>query len=248
MINFYFYDQQLRSYLMQVCNIFSGLQVQTGKGTCGETEMMTVPVVLGSRDRVVAAIQAGNTKNRPFSLPTIAVNMSGISMSPNRKGINTVDSKTFLPVGGSYPEDLRVIQRVMPIPYVMSVDVSIYASNTDQMFQMLEQLLMLFDPLLQLQLSDAPFDWKKLTTIELISINNEENYPAGTEKRVQIWTLGFEVPIYIAPPADIQDKVVRKVAIQIGNMDGFSVNEFDDNGELVPFTEQYAQFEVTDRG
>lgn len=247
MINSYFYEGQLRSYLLQFCNIFAGLQVATGKGECATDEMMTVPIMVGSKDRVVAAIQAGNTQNKPFSLPAMAATITGIALNPNRKGIGTVDRRTFLPEGGVYPNDLKTLVRVMPIPYILSTDLSIYASNTQQLHQILEQLLMLFDPVLQIQTSDAAFDWTKITTVELVGVNNEENYPPGGDRRVLTWTLNFEIPIYISAPVDVTDEIVRKVVIRIGDLSGFQVNEVDENGDLQPFApgSEWATITVT---
>lgn len=249
MIDQYFYEGQLRSYLVQFCNIFSGLKVQTGKGECDVPEFISVPIVIGSRDRVATAIQVGNTQNRPFSLPMMAASLSALSLSPNRKGIGVVDNRTFLPQGGVYPDDLRVVTRVMPVPYVMSLELALYASNTNQLHQILEQLLCLFDPMLQIQTSDSAFDWTKITTVELTGINNEENYPPGGDRRTLVWSLNFEVPIYIATPVDIRDDIVRKIIIQLGDMKGFNVNEFDENGNLIPFeTTFYGAIELTTRG
>lgn len=239
MINQYFYEGQLRSYLLQFCNIFTGLQVQTGKGECDEPEFITVPITVGSKDRVVAAIQAGNTQNKPFSLPIMAASISNLSLSPNRKGIGTVDRRVYLPRGGVYPQDLKTAVRVMPIPYIMTVELSMYASNTQQMHQMLEQTLMLFDPTLQIQTSDSAFDWTKITTVQLTGISNEENYPPGGDRRIIQWSLSFDIPIYISAPVDIRDEMVRKILITIGDMKGFQVNEFDENGQLVPFTDEF---------
>jgi len=235
MITDYFYNSQLRTYLLQFANIFAGLQVKTGVGECGDEEFMSVPISIGSRDRVVAAIQAGNTQNKPFSVPAMVVNITGINLAQTRKGVGVIDKRTYLPIGGIFPNDLKTVTRVMPIPYSMSTELSIYASNTNQMHQILEQLLMLFDPILQIQTSDVSFDWTKITTVELTGINNEENYPAGGDRRIITWTLTFEVPIYISAPIDIKDDVVRKIIIRLGDLDKFRINEFDAEGNMIPF-------------
>lgn len=239
MITNYFYQGQLRNYLLQFAQIFSGLMVSTGVSECGEPELISVPITIGSHDRVVAAIAAGNTQNRPFSLPIMAANISGLALNTSRKGVGTIDNRVFLPSGGVYPDDLRTVTRVMPIPYVMSTELSIYASNTQQAHQILEQLLMLFDPCLQIQTNDAAFDWTKIAAVELTGISNEENYPPGTDKRVIQWNLTFDVPIYISAPADIRDSIVKKIIIKIGDSKGLLVNEFDEDGELVPFDSGY---------
>jgi hypothetical protein len=127
----------------------------------------------------------------------------------------------------------------MPIPYNANMELAVYASNTEQMHQMIEQILMLFDPVLQLQTSDAPFDWTKITSVELTGINNEENYPIGTEKRIIVWSFNFLVQIYLSAPMDIRDEIIREINIRIGNMNGMALDEVDADGELQPFQEVY---------
>lgn len=235
MINHFFYNEQLRQYLLQFCNIFVGLKVQTGKGECGEKEFITVPVTIGSRDRVVAAIQAGNTQNRPFAVPIIAVNMSNLSLAPVRKGVGIVDRRTILPTGGIFPDDLKTVTRVMPIQYTMSIEMLAYASNTDQMYQMLEQILVLFDPCLQIQTSDAPLDWTKITSVELVGLANEENNPPGSDRRIINWSFNFDLPIYLSIPVNIKEDIVKSITVTLAEGNTFKINEFDENGDLAPF-------------
>lgn len=237
MINHYFYDGQLRSYLLQFCNIFAGLKVATGKGECGDEEFITVPIALGSRDRVAAAIMAGNTQNKPFAVPIMAVQMTGLAMSPNRKGVGTVDRRTILPNGGIFPNDLKTVTRVMPIQYNMSVELVAYASNTQQIHQIIEQILVLFDPSIQIQTSDAALDWTKITSVELVGINNEENNPPGGDRRIINWSFNFELPIYLSIPMNVKEDLVKSIHVTIGEGSSFHVNEFDENGDLVPFDE-----------
>ena len=237
MITSYFYEGQLRSYLLQFCNIFAGLQVQMGYDECNEAKFVTVPISVGSKDRIVAAIMAGNTQNKPFAIPAMAAHMSAIEMADQRKGIGYVDRRTVLKPQGVFPDDLQTIVRVMPIPYVMGVELSIYASNTHQLHQILEQLLVLFDPILQIQTSNNELDWTKITSVKLVSISNEENYPVGQERRIISWTLGFEIPIYISPPFDVKQNVVKKIIVQYSDSD-FVINEYDENGNPQPFIEE----------
>lgn len=248
MLNQYWYDEQLRSYLLQFCAIFQGLMVKTGKGECDEEQFITVPCVIGNKDRVVAALHAGNTHNRMFSLPTMSVYMTNLAMAPERRKVQAyVDQRVTMKAGGVFPDDLTVVKRAMPVPYNMSIELSIWASNTQQMHQILEQILVLFNPDIQIQKSDGPFDWTKLTKVELTDIANEENYPSSQDKRMIIWTLSFEMPIYLSVPMGVKDDLVRKIIIQIGSLDTMAVNEVDENGELTPFGTPIARFEIDSR-
>lgn len=240
MIQEYWYNEQLRAYILQFCGVFSGLKTLTGLGADGKRTLISVPVLVGNKDRVVAAIQAGNTQNRPFSLPAMSAWMQGLDLAPERrKGVGVVDRKVYLPSGGVFPDDLKIATRVMPIPYNANFELSIYASNTDQMYQILEQLLILFDPILQIQTTDAPFDWTKITTIELTNISNEENFPIGGDKRITVWTLGFTMPIYLSAPMDLKENIVHEINIRLGDLSGFNLEEIDSDGTVQPFTEVY---------
>lgn len=248
MINHYFFDNQIRQYLLQFVSIFYGLQVQTGKGECDEEQFITVPVVIGNKDRVVAALMAGNTQNRMFSLPTMSAYLQNLALAPERRRApGILDQRVTMKVGGVFPDDLTVVKRAMPVPYNATIELAIYASNTMQMHQILEQILVLFNPDLQIQKSDGPFDWTRLTNVELTDISNEENYPASTERRMIVWTLTFTVPIYLSVPLGVRDDLVRKVIIQIGSLDSMTVNEVDVDGNITPFGTPLAQIEITSR-
>lgn len=248
MINNYFYEAQLRQYLLQFCAIFKGLSVKTGKGECDEAQFISVPITVGNKDRVVAAIFAGNTQNRSFSLPHMSVFLQGVAVAPERRrDPGMLHQRVTMPVGGVFPDDLTVVKRAMPVPYDATIELSIYTSNTEQLHQILEQVLVLFNPDLQLQKSDGAFDWTKLTRVELTDIANEENMPAGTDRRIIQWTLTFQVPIYLSIPMAVRDDLVRKVIIQIGDLSNLGVNEVDADGNILPFGDPWARIEITDR-
>jgi hypothetical protein len=248
MINQYFYEAGLRRYLSQFAAIFSGLQVQTGYGECGEAQFITVPTVMGDKDRVVAALHAGNTQNRMFSLPTMSFHMTGLTVAPERRKSSAfVDQRVHLPQGGVYPQDLTVVKRVMPVPYNMQLELSIWASNRQQLHQILEQILVLFNPDLQIQTSEGDFDWTQITNVTLTDINNEEAYPSGTAARALVWTLAFEMPIYLSIPMAVKDDLVRRVLIRIGTESTIPLREVDENGELVPFGDPIITVDIDTR-
>jgi hypothetical protein len=82
----------------------------------------------------------------------------------------------------------------------------------------------LFDPILQLQISDSAFDWTKITFVNLRDINYEENYPVGTDKRMVITTITFDVPIYISAPANLKNQIIRDIYARIGAVEGSNLS------------------------
>lgn len=219
MIETYYYDEQIKRYLIQFMAIFVGMVVKTGKGKDGVVETLKVPIQYGSKDRVAAAILTQNTQNQPLRLPVMSANVRGIKINKERmKGVGQVRNTPYVPRGGLVPDDVRIVKQLMPVPYDLDLELSVYTSNDDQHWQVLEQIFLLFDPSLTLQTSDGAFDWTKLTTVELENVNYEERYPAGTERRMKVTTLQFNVPIYISAPLAVKDDAIKQIKIRVGTV------------------------------
>lgn len=217
MITNYYYNEQLKKYLIQFMAIFVGMDVQTGKAKDGEVKTIKVPIQYGSKDRVAAAILGQNVQNQPLRLPIMSANLRSIKLSKERlKGVGQVRKTPYVPRGGLVPDDVRVVKQLMPVPYDLNVELSVYTSNLDQHFQILEQIFILFDPTLTIQTSDGSFDWAKLTTVELTDVNYEERYPAGTERRTTTSTIQFNVPIYVSVPLTVKDDAIKQIMIRVG--------------------------------
>ena len=213
----YFFDDQLRAYILQFMAIFAGLKVNIGKLDDREAGLIPVHLAYGPKDRVAASIIGDNTQNKPIRLPAMSAYLSSIDLSPDRrKGVGTVRREVFMPSGGQFPDDIKTIEQLMPVPYNTIMDLSIYTSNRDEHHQILEQIFMFFDPVLQVQKSDDSFDWAKITTVELVGINFEENYPSGTDRRIIQTTLQFVVPIYIAVPAKVKSNYIADINLRVG--------------------------------
>lgn len=251
--NSFYYDKQIKSCIIQFMAIFTGLKVQVGKKKTGEyTEikdcndqivdtqpvvedesLISVPVYYGAMDRVVAAFFTENTQNKPLRLPLMSAYLRSIELAKNRmSGTGFERRHTYAPMGGLIPDDLKVVHQRMPVPYELTFDLAIFTSNTDQQFQILEQILLLFDPQLEIQTSDAPFDWSRMTAVELIGINNEQNFPVSGDRRIIQITLQFKVIMYLSAPASIRKDFVEKVLMRIGAVSSAAENNYDIIAEL----------------
>lgn len=213
----YFYSEQLKKYMIQFLSIFSGLLVKHGKNDHNsENQFQPVQVKMGSSSRVVDAIKAGHTQNKPFVLPCIAGQLTGFNMAPElMKGVGQVDRNVVFPRGGSMPDDLYVVETMQPIPYYGKVEVNIFASNQDQHYQILEQILMLFNPTLQIQKSDDVNDSYFISSVELEDINFNENYPKAEDSRIITTTLQFKFTCYLQPPANIHKKYIKSIRLRL---------------------------------
>ncbi len=229
----FWYDNQFKRYLIQFMSIFADMNVQVGWNEDKEPRLITVPVYAASKDRIVAAIKANNTQNQPIRLPAISASISNYALAPERrKGVPNHRRQTHMPTGGLFPDDIKVVEQRMPVPYVLTMELHIWASNQDQHYQILEQILMIFNPILQIQTSDDAMDWTQITTVELTGIRPEENLPTGADRRVIQTTLEFQVPVYITVPANVHNKYIKDIYIRVGAVSQSAGTSYDMVGEL----------------
>lgn len=234
----YYYDNQLRKHAIQFMSIFSGMKVSTGKNDFkSKSNLIHVPIVYGSRDRVVSHIIQEQTQNKMLRLPIMSAQYVGIDLARDRlAGQNQERKEVRLKRGGTIPDDLQQHTMLKPVPYEISMELSINTSNTDHHFQILEQILLLFNPSLQIQVSDVFGNQQSHIEVFLLTINLDENYPAATDTRIVSSSLGFQFISYIASPVNLKTEIIKSIQIRINNAmkDGFDPSQLNMQ-ELDPF-------------
>lgn len=229
----FFYDQQIRRFLLQFIRAFSNFQVEYGKDRDGLTTLQTVPVKYGDSTRMVSAIVRENSENKILPTPMISCYITGLEYNPERRQDPTfVDKKhirmrKFDANTNSYTTqqgNAFTIERMMPVPYTLQMSVDIWTSNTNQKLQLLEQLLVLFNPALEIQSTDNYLDWTSLSYIELAGTQfTSRAIPQGVDDQIDIATLQFTVPIFLSAPAKVKKLgVINKIVASI----------YDDNGGI----------------
>lgn len=205
----YFYDGQIRRYLLQVIRLLSNFLVRHGDGT-----LVRIPVVYGDADRQVSNVINNNSENQVPNAPMIAVYVTDLDLDNTRLSDSSfvgkmhvrereIDSDT-----GEYTSrqgNSYTIERLMPTPFKLSLKVDIWSTSTDQKLQILEQMLQMFNPSLEIQTTDNYVDWTSLTVIDLTDINfSSRSIPVGASDNIDIATLSLATPIYISPPAKVK--------------------------------------------
>lgn len=205
----FFYDGQIRRYLLQVIRLLSNFVVRYSDGT-----LVRVPVVYADPDRQVANILNQNSESAVISAPRIAVYITDLELDTTRLSDSSFIGKISvreraLSADGTYYENNQgsgyTIERLMPTPYKLTLKVDIWTTNTDQKLQLLEQILMLFNPSLEIQTTDNYIDWTSLSVVDLVQTSfSSKSVPVGTNDAIDIATLTLSTPIYISPPAKVK--------------------------------------------
>lgn len=211
----FYYNKQFRKYISMFLRIFSGIQVEYGvdRDEDGSNDRKTVNVHYGSMDRIIANVLMKKNTFQSKSLPVLAGWMTQVEindekrLSPHhRENVVRIDESTG---------DKKAVSRIMGVPYRVTIDLTIYASNSDQQFQILEQILLMFNPYLVIQKDDQIDDWNYLTRIKLEAINNEENFPVGPDIRVLSTTMTFIFDAWLNFPVIDQSKIIETIEVNM---------------------------------
>jgi len=216
----WFYDGQIRRYLAQTIRVLSNFTVKYGDGT-----LVRIPVMYGDQDRQAASIIRGNSENKVNSVPRIAVYIAALDIDHSRLGDSTFVGKVHIrerEINDADPNDPvyttgqgrnYTVERLMPTPFKLTLKCDIWSANTEQKLQILEQILVLFNPSLELQTTDNYIDWTSLSVLNLSNIIwTSRSVPMGTESPIDIATLTLETPIWISPPVKVKHLgVITKV-------------------------------------
>ena len=250
----FFYDGQIRRYVTQFMRVFIGFKYQAGDG-----DERLVPVMYGDLTRQVASIIKDNSENKMPTVPRISCYITGLELDTSRLADSTFVSKmnirerTYQDVAGQRVYGTEqgagyTVERLMPTPFKLRVKADIWTSNTDQKLQLLEQMLILFNPSLEVQTTDNYVDWTSLSVIYLTSTNfSSRSIPQGTETDIDIASLEFEMPIYISPPTKVKKLgVVRAV---INNMftntgDAVNINNLIYNDSDIQTVAEYKRYGI----
>lgn len=234
----YFYDKQIRRYLQQFIRLFSGFTVQVGVNDDSTSIFQTVPVRYGDVSRLAAHVIKNNSENVVNTTPFISCYVNDMTIAPDRRTHAQFEDKVQAfekaldPATGQYVDgeigSTYQLTRYQPVPYNLVMQVDLWTSNTEQKLQLLEQILVLFNPTLNIQTSNNPHDWTRLAYVELTNmIWSVRSIPSGVDETIDVTTLQFTVPIWITPPVKVQrQNLIHTILNNIHDVDDIELSNF----------------------
>lgn len=242
----YFYDEQIRRFLLQFTRIFSGFQIEYGRdeNNPDAAALLRVPIRYGDASRQAQTILQENSASSLPSTPLMTFYIAALNYDRPRmqepyfvSKVN-VRQRTYDTATETYETtqgNAFTIERLMPVPYALTLNLDLWTSNTNQKLQLMEQILTLFNPSLEIQSTDNYLDWTSLSVVELESVNwSSRTIPMGTENPIDIATLRFNLPIWISPPAKVKKLgVVERIIASMYDAQGDLVNSVTNNDLLL---------------
>ena len=242
----FFYDNQVRRFLIQFGKIFSNWQVTKGKDPAGNEILVRVPVMYGDSSRQASTIIANNSASNLPSAPLITYYITALEYDQRRTQDPTfidkiqVRQRSYNTETQSYESvqgQAFTVERLMPVPYTLRMTVDLWTTNYNQKLQLIEQLGTLFNPSLEIQSTDNFIDWTSLSVVYQDGLTfSSRSIPQGTGNPIDVMSWKFYMPIWISNAAKLKKMgVIEKIIASI-----FSGKALDDiqNDDLLLGTRQ----------
>ncbi len=222
----FFYDNQIRRFLIQFAKIFSSWYVTKGKDPAGNDILVRVPIMYGDSSRQASTIIANNSASNLPSAPLISYYISGLEYDQRRTQDPTfvdrinVRQRAYNSETQSYEQtqgQAFTIERLMPVPYTLKLSVDFWTTNYNQKLEIIEQLGTLFNPSLELQSTDNFIDWTSLTVVYQDGLTfTSRSIPQGTGNPIDVMSWKFYMPIWISTSSKLKKMgVIEKIIASI---------------------------------
>ena len=222
----FFYDNQIRRFLVQFARIFSDWYVTKGKDPAGNEILVRVPIMYGDSSRQASTIIAKNSASNLPSAPLISYYISGLeydqrrTQDPTFVDKSTVRQRSYNSATQTYETtqgQAFTIERLMPVPYTLRITVDFWTTNYNQKLELIEQLGTLFNPSLEIQSTDNFIDWTSLSVVYQDGLTfSSRSIPQGTGNPIDVLTWKFYMPIWLSTSSKLKKMgVIQKIIASI---------------------------------
>jgi len=228
-------------------------QIEYGRNEQGTTDLVRVPVRYGDASRQAQTIIQQNSRNSLPSTPLMTFYITGLDYDRprmqepyyvNRVAVRQRTYDTNTDTYETTQGNAFTIERLMPVPYKLTINLDIWTSNTNQKMQLFEQIATLFNPSLEIQSTDNYLDWTSLSTVDLEKVNwSSRTIPQGVDDAIDIMTMTFSIPIWISSPAKVKKLgVVERIVASIYDAKGDAANAILDNDLLMGTRQMFTPY------
>lgn len=222
----YFYDNQIKRFLIQFARIFSQWEVTSGVDPNNNPIIKRVPIMYGDSSRQASTIISNNSASNMPSAPLITYYITGLEydqrrtqepyfvdkMNVRQRAYNDETGEFETTQGNAF-----TVERLMPVPYTLRVQVDFWTTNYNQKLELLEQLGTLFNPSMELQSTDNFIDWTSLSVVYQDGLTfTSRSIPMGTGNPIDVMSWKFYMPIWLSSPVKVvKMKIIQRIIASI---------------------------------
>ena len=208
----YFYNEIFRSVIVGFGSLFNDIEVHHKNNQDDTFSVIKVPLAYGPTQKFLARMKQEADLNKPIqmTLPRMSFEFTNLSYDPSRKSTKNQSFTITTPDG-------QQVKRVYsPVPYNMTITLSVYTKLNDDMLQITEQILPYFQPAYNLSIKFLG-NLNEIRDIPIVldDISMEDDYEGTFEtRRALVYTFTFTAKAYLfGPVTDVTGDIIKKVTV-----------------------------------
>ena len=222
MLGSWFYHKRVRTAVSVFGSLFNNIYVLR-QNSAGETiSQVKVPLSYAPKRSFIERLS--EMRNGEESERRVAIKLPRMSFEIVAMAYDPVRQLPKMNACLKSSDDASTKKKLyVPVPYVISFQLSIYAKSQDDALQVVEQVLPYFTPQYTLTMNpiDEYSDVKEDTPITLLGVTFSDDYEAALEaRRTIIYTLDFDMKVNLYKDVSASAPVITNYDIDMINLEG----------------------------
>jgi hypothetical protein len=220
----YFYNEIFRSVIIGFGSLFNGIQIKHKDENDDTQSIIKVPLAYGPTQKFLARLKQNPDLNHPvqMTLPRMSFEFTNLQYDPSRKSTQT---QQFVVTSADGTEERK---SYLPVPYNMTITLSVYTKLNDDMLQIVEQIVPYFQPGYTLPIKFlGNFNEVLNVPVVLENIDMTDEYEGNFDtRRALLYTFTFTAKTYVfGPLKDVSNDIIKKVTV--GYIAGSKSNKYE---------------------
>lgn len=220
----YFYNEIFRSVIIGFGSLFNGIQIKHKDENDDTQSIIKVPLAYGPTQKFLARLKQNPDLNHPvqMTLPRMSFEFTNLAYDPSRKSTQT---QQFVVTSTDGTEERK---SYLPVPYNMTITLSVYTKLNDDMLQIVEQIVPYFQPGYTLPIKFlGNFNEVMNVPVVLDNIDMTDEYEGNFDtRRALLYTFTFTAKTYVfGPLKDVSNDIIKKVTV--GYIAGSKSNKYE---------------------
>jgi len=208
----YFYNEIFRSVIIGFGSLFNGIEVHHKDENDSTFSVIKVPLAYGPTQKFLARLKQNPDLNAPvqMTLPRMSFEFTNLEYDSSRKSSQTQT------VVYTNPDGTETKKGYLPVPYNMTITLSIYTKLNDDMLQIIEQIVPYFQPGYTLPIKFLGNLNEVINVpVQLDNIDMSDDYEGNFDtRRALIYTITFTAKTYVfGPLKDVSSDIIKKVTV-----------------------------------
>ena len=208
----YFYNEIFRSVIIGFGSLFNGIQIKHKDTNDDTTSVIKVPLAYGPTQKFLARLKQNPDLNAPvqMTLPRMSFEFTNLKYDSSRKSTQT---QQMVITSADGTEEKK---SYLPVPYNMTITLSVYTKLNDDMLQIVEQIVPYFQPGYTLPIKFlGNFQEVQNVPVILDNIDMSDEYEGNFDtRRALVYTFTFTAKTFVyGPLRDVSSDIIKKVTV-----------------------------------